>query len=71
MDAGRGVAEGLRLSKIPVSQPGTVLLTNLMPTNTQGLDDLIFMLQNTGFKIINTVLQNENQHAWLLAEKPE
>jgi ribonuclease Z len=42
VDAGRGVAEGLRLSKIPVSQPGTVLLTNLMPANTQGLDDLIF-----------------------------
>ena len=42
VDAGRGVAEGLRLSKIPVSQPATVLLTNLMPQNTQGLDDLIF-----------------------------
>jgi ribonuclease Z len=42
VDAGRGVAEGLRLSGIPVSQPTTVLLTNLMPHNTQGLDDLIF-----------------------------
>lgn len=42
VDAGRGVAEGLRLSRIPVSQPRTVLLTSLMPENTQGLDDLIY-----------------------------
>ncbi len=42
VDVGRGVTEGLRLSKIPVSQPSTVLLTSLMPENTQGLDDLIF-----------------------------
>jgi ribonuclease Z len=42
VDTGRGVTEGLRLSKIPVSQPSTVLLTSLMPVNTQGLDDLIF-----------------------------
>jgi ribonuclease Z len=42
VDVGRGVAEGLRLSKIPVSQPSRVLLTSLMPENIMGLDDLIF-----------------------------
>lgn len=41
VDAGRGVAEGLRLSKIPVDQPAVVFLTNLLPYNTMGLDDLI------------------------------
>lgn len=42
VDAGRGTAEALRRSGIPVSQPRTVLLTNLLPYNTMGLDDLIF-----------------------------
>jgi ribonuclease BN (tRNA processing enzyme) len=42
VDVGRGVTEGLRLSKIPVSQPSRVLLTSLMPENTMGLDDLLF-----------------------------
>lgn len=43
VDAGRAVAEGLREVKIPISQPGTVLLTNLLPENTLGLDDLLVM----------------------------
>jgi ribonuclease Z len=42
VDVGRGVAEGLRISKIPVSQPSRVLLTSLMPENTLGIDDLLF-----------------------------
>ena len=42
VDVGRGVAEGLRLAKIPVAQPSRVLLTSLMPENTMGLDDLLF-----------------------------
>lgn len=41
VDAGRGVAEALRNAKIPVQQPGVVLLTNLLPQNTVGLDDLL------------------------------
>lgn len=41
VDAGRGVAESLRAAKLPVSQPGTLLLTNLLPENTVGLDDLL------------------------------
>jgi len=41
VDAGRGVAEALRTSAVPVSQPDTVLLTNLLPLNTVGLDDLL------------------------------
>ena len=42
VDAGRGVAEGLRAAKIPLSQPDLVVLTNLLPLNTMGLDDLLF-----------------------------
>ena len=42
VDAGRGTAEALRRSGIPVSQPRTILLTNLLPYNTMGLDDLLF-----------------------------
>jgi ribonuclease Z len=41
VDAGRAVAESLRAAKVPVSQPATVLLTNLLPENTVGLDDLL------------------------------
>lgn len=42
IDAGRGVAEGLRKAKIPLDQPHAILLTNLLPVNTMGLDDLLF-----------------------------
>jgi ribonuclease Z len=41
VDAGRAVAESLRAAKLPVSQPDTLLLTNLLPENTVGLDDLL------------------------------
>jgi ribonuclease Z len=41
VDAGRGVAEGLRAAKIPPSQPDLVLFTSLLPENTVGLDDLL------------------------------
>ncbi len=40
VDAGRGVAEGLRRARIPVSQPDAVLLSSLLPENAVGLDDL-------------------------------
>jgi ribonuclease Z len=40
VDAGRGVAEALRAARIPPSQIETVYLTNLLPENTVGLDDL-------------------------------
>jgi ribonuclease BN (tRNA processing enzyme) len=43
VDAGRAVAEGLREAQVPVSQPDAVLLTNLLPENTLGLDDLLVM----------------------------
>ena len=42
VDAGRGIAEGLRGAQIPLDQPGVVFLTNLLPLNTLGLDDLLF-----------------------------
>lgn len=42
VDAGRGIAEALRLAKIPVHQPTRILLSSLMPENTMGLDDLIY-----------------------------
>jgi ribonuclease Z len=41
VDAGRSVAEGLRNATISVSQPEMLLLTNLLPENTVGLDDLL------------------------------
>ncbi|MFP6662259.1 MAG: hypothetical protein VCB78_12465 [Myxococcota bacterium] len=41
VDAGRGVAEALRYAGIPVWQPTTVFITNLLPINTTGLDDLL------------------------------
>jgi ribonuclease BN (tRNA processing enzyme) len=41
VDAGRAVAEGLRAVRIPVAQPRAILLTNLLPENTVGLDDLL------------------------------
>jgi ribonuclease BN (tRNA processing enzyme) len=41
VDAGRGVAESLRRSGLPVTQPRRVYLTNLLPENTVGLDDLL------------------------------
>jgi len=47
VDAGRGVADGLRNCKIPVAQPDTVLLTSLLPENTLGLDDLLLTGWNT------------------------
>jgi ribonuclease BN (tRNA processing enzyme) len=42
VDVGRGIAEGLRSAKIPLNQPAVVVLTNLLPLNTVGLDDLLF-----------------------------
>jgi ribonuclease BN (tRNA processing enzyme) len=42
VDVGRGIAEGLRSAKIPLNQPELVVLTNLLPLNTLGLDDLLF-----------------------------
>lgn len=42
VDAGRGVAEGLRSARIPLDQPAAIVLTNLLPLNTMGLDDLLF-----------------------------
>jgi ribonuclease BN (tRNA processing enzyme) len=41
VDAGRGICEALRTAKIPTWQPDIILLTNLLPQNTVGLDDLL------------------------------
>ena len=41
VDAGRGLAEALRQARIPARQPDCVYLTNLLPENTAGLDDLL------------------------------
>jgi ribonuclease BN (tRNA processing enzyme) len=48
VDAGRGVADSLRAARVPASQPGTVLLTSVLPENTVGLDDLLAMGWNAG-----------------------
>lgn len=47
VDAGRGIAEALRTSRIPLSQTEAVLLTSLLPENTVGLDDLLL----TGWRV--------------------
>lgn len=41
VDAGRGISAGLRAAKIPLDQPAMIVLTNLLPLNTIGLDDLL------------------------------
>ncbi len=43
VDAGRGLADALRLARIPVQQPDTVYLTSLLPENVVGLDDLLIV----------------------------
>jgi ribonuclease Z len=48
VDSGRGVAEALRKAKIPVSQPGVVLLTSALPENVVGLDDLLAAAELSG-----------------------
>lgn len=47
------------------------LFVHFIEHNRFTLEDLIYMLQNTGFKIIDYAQKNEGQHAWLLVEKPE
>lgn len=42
VDAGRGIAEGLRSAGLPLDQPKLLVLTNLLPLNTMGVDDLLF-----------------------------
>ncbi len=46
------------------------LFVHFIEHNRFSLDDLVFMLNNTGFHIIDSALQNQGQHAWLLVEKP-
>lgn len=41
VDAGRGVAEGLRRAGFPVAQPTRIYLTSLLAENTSGIDDLL------------------------------
>lgn len=41
VDAGRGVADTLRRSRIALTQPSSVYLSSLLPENTVGLDDLL------------------------------
>lgn len=43
VDAGRALADALRLARIPVPQPDTVYLTSLLPENVVGLDDLLLV----------------------------
>jgi len=37
--------------------------------NRFSVDDLKYMLQQTGFKVLDSGLRNNGQHAWVLAEK--
>ena len=47
-----------------------VLFMHFIEHNRFSLDDLQYMLLNTGFTLIDSGYKNEGQHAWLLAEKP-
>ena len=46
------------------------LFMHFIEHNRFSLDDLQYMLLNTGFTLIDSGYKNEGQHAWLLAEKP-
>ena len=37
--------------------------------NRFSLDDLLYMLSNTGFTLLDSGVKNEGQHAWMLVEK--
>jgi ribonuclease Z len=43
VDAGRALADALRLARIPANQPDTVYLTSLLPENVVGLDDFLLI----------------------------
>ena len=47
------------------------LFVHFIEHNRFSLDDLVFMLNNTGFNVLDSELQNQGQHAWLLVEKPQ
>jgi arsenite methyltransferase len=46
------------------------LFLHFIEHNRFSLEDLVFMLNNTGFRVNDTGYKNEGQHAWLLVEKP-
>ncbi|HEY5602356.1 MAG TPA: class I SAM-dependent methyltransferase [Gammaproteobacteria bacterium] len=46
------------------------MFVHFIEHNRFSLDDLVFMIKNTGFQVINSALQNQGQHASLLVEKP-
>lgn len=46
------------------------LFVHFIEHNRFSLEDLIFMMTKTGFRILDSGLRNDGQHAWLLAEKP-
>ncbi|WP_455375173.1 class I SAM-dependent methyltransferase [Kaarinaea lacus] len=46
------------------------LFVHFIEHNRFSLDDLIFMLKNTNFNILESGQRNDGQHAWILAEKP-
>ncbi|MBW2542061.1 MAG: hypothetical protein JRF15_08220 [Deltaproteobacteria bacterium] len=43
VDAGRALADALRLARIPAAQPDSVYLTSLLPENVVGLDDFLLI----------------------------
>lgn len=47
------------------------LFVHFIEHNRFSLDDLVFMLQRTGFTVLESGLRNQGQHAWLLAEKSQ
>ncbi len=66
-DAGRSVADGLRRAVVPVRQPRTVFLSNLLPENVAGLDDLWLQAWLDGAKTPLVVYGPEGTRALVAA----
>jgi SAM-dependent methyltransferase len=47
------------------------LFIHFIEHNRFSLEDLKFMLDKTGFRVLDDGFKNEGQHAWLLVEKPQ
>jgi len=45
------------------------IFVHFIEHNRFSIEDLIFMLQQTGFNVLETGVRNDGQHAWLLTEK--
>ena len=47
------------------------MFVHFIEHNRFSFEDLVFMLKNTGFHVIDSAIEKQGQHAWLLVEKPQ